>query len=727
MSHRIAKPVSIPRLTVLAAVAAALAGPAQGQDATDSAAAAGASGELMRLDTLQVEALRLPPSTSAVPNTVTIIDQQSLENQTVVNDDLSGVLGNLVPNFSPSRQKLTSAGESLRGRSPLYMVDGVPQSNPLRDSARDGHTIDPDLLQRIEVVNGSNAIQGMGAAGGIINLQTRDMAQSDIWSHRIKLRMTAPDDFDSDGLGYKAVYLGGRTFGDTDLTVGGTYHSRGLYFDGEGRPIGIDTTQGDLADSVSRDLFFKLGYALAPQQRLQFMLNDFRLRGNGDYAAVDGDRASGRPATVEPGSPAGDPAENDVTTATLDYRHDALGGGQLRAQLFYQDFAALFGGGTFATFQDTSIAPAGTLFDQSQNQSRKQGLKLSYSHDDVGVEGLNVSGGMDYLQDETKQVLAQTGREWVPETTFKNWAPFVQLNQQLADGRASLSGGLRYEQARLEVDDFTTIAGAGGVAVQGGSPEFDEVLPNIGLVVDVGADWSLYGSYSEGFTMPDVGRVLRGVSGAGQNVDDLLTLEPVISDNRELGADYDDGALNLHMAYFWSDSDLGSRLQNVGGIFEVRRERTEIQGFELAAGRTLTHNSRIGALYSHIRGEYDSDGDGDVDTDLGGNNINPDRLNVYVEWDEQAVLPLSGRVQLSHFFDRDFEGEAAPADQNFDGYSLVDLALAKQTGVGNFQLGVENLFDEQYITYYSQTATNRDDRYFAGRGRTLMLSYENSF
>jgi len=724
MGRRCAHPHSVPLRLAAAAVCGLLF---ESAAAADASARAQSGDAPVLLGPVRVDALRVPRPAAAIPNTVTIIEQESLDIQKAVSDDLSTLLGNLVPNFSPSRQKLTSSGESLRGRSPLYLIDGVPQSNPLRDSSRDAHTIDPDLLERVEVVNGSNAVQGLGAAGGIINLQTRNAAISEDWTHFIKGRLTAPDSFDSDGFGYKGVYVGGRKWDAADVTVGATYESRGLYFDADDDPIGIDGTQGDLADSRSHDFFFKGGYNLSSEQRLQLMVNHFRLRGNGDYALVSGDRDAGIPATLVRGDQEGDIPENEVTTASLDYSHGALWGGELRVQTFYQDFAALFGGGRFDSFQDASIAPLGTLFDQSQNESRKRGVKLSYTHDQVGVPGMAVTGGVDYLEDETKQVLAQTGREWVPETTFYNWAPFLQLNQDLLEGRLLLSAGLRREFARLEVDDYTTIAGQGGMFVEGGEPEFDETLPSFGAVYDLGSNWSIYGSYSEGFTMPDVGRVLRAVSDPGQNVNGLLTLEPVISDNRELGVDFDDGRLNVHAAYFWSDSDLGARLENVGGVFEVRREKTEIEGFELSASYAVTDGVRVGALYSHIEGEFDSDNDGSVDTDLGGINVNPDRLNLFVGWDETSTLPVAGRFQVSHFFDRDFEGAAAPTDQDFDGHTLADLALAKTTNAGTFRVGVENLFDEQYITYYSQTATTLDDRFFAGRGRTFTLSYETQF
>src|SRR5690606_39827031 len=51
-------------------------------------------------------------------------------------------------------------------------LDGVPQSNPLRDGRRDGFTIDMEAIERVEVIFGANAIQGLGATGGIVNYVT---------------------------------------------------------------------------------------------------------------------------------------------------------------------------------------------------------------------------------------------------------------------------------------------------------------------------------------------------------------------------------------------------------------------------------------------------------------------------------------------------------------------------------------------------------------------------
>ena len=47
---------------------------------------------------------------------------------------------------------------------------------------------------------------------------------------------------------------------------------------------------------------------------------------------------------------------------------------------------------------------------------------------------------------------------------------------------------------------------------------------------------------------------------------------------------------------------------------------------------------------------------------------------------------------------------------------------------GRFGAGVENLFDKQYVGYYSQSAAALDaGNTYAGRGRTLALTWSRLF
>ncbi len=303
------------RLQMLAvAIAAAIVGTARADEVTD-------------LDDVVVSAStsRLPDSEAALPNTITIIDRVQLEQQLAVTQDISQVLANLIPAFAPSRQKLSSFGESLRGRQPLYMVDGVPQSTPLRDGSRDAHTIDPAMVERIEVIHGANALQGLGASGGIINIITKRAPKADGHFNEVSFGASTALPTQDDGAGYRASYLFGTRKGAFDFVGGASYAKEGLYYDGDGNPIAVNNVQGDLMDSTATNLFAKAGWRLDDERRFQLTANRYELEGDGDYRSVPGNAATGTPATSVRGSPLLDPPRNLSSSVNLDYTRHVAG------------------------------------------------------------------------------------------------------------------------------------------------------------------------------------------------------------------------------------------------------------------------------------------------------------------------------------------------------------------------------------------------------------------
>ncbi|MEM6793691.1 MAG: TonB-dependent receptor [Acidobacteriota bacterium] len=679
------------------------------------------------LDTVEeeiiVKASRTELPASATPAAVVLIDAEAVEANVVIADELTSVLSRMVPGFSPGIQKLTGRGETLRGRNPLYLIDGVNQHNALRDGGRDGHTIDTAFIERIEVINGSNAIQGVGATGGVVNILTREPQLGSGWKTTLDLRVNGSAEFDSDSLGYKASGLtggGGDRFG---IKLGASLHERGLFFDADGEPVGLYPTQGVIMDSQTVGLYAKAQFVLNESAVLNFLFNDFDLERNGDFVATAGDRALGIPTGTVEGDPrpfVGNPARNENTTLSLTLNHSDFLGGSLTAQIFDQEFKGLFEGGTFGGFFRLTV-DGPPFLDQSAVVSDKTGLKLAYNNR-FADDRLLLTAGFDIFRDESAQVLDRSGREWVPETLFETLSPFVQLNVDLGD-RVTVSGGARYEDATLEVDDFTTIAAANSTFVRGGEPSFDDTLFNFGIVVRPTENWNLYGAFNESFTMPDVGRVLRAVNIPGLDVESLILLTPIIADNVELGVEYSSLRFTARASVFESTAENGARLAtNPQGIFDVVRQRTEIDGFELFAEYRFNPRFSLSANYAQTNGEFDSDGDDSVDTDLDGLNIGPDRLNVF--FDGRFTDRLGGYFQVSHFFDRDFRGPAARAGRDFDSYTLVDLSLALDLSLGQLRLGVDNLLNEDYFTYFAQTEPNaRADTFFKGNGRTLALSW----
>ncbi|WP_066966928.1 TonB-dependent receptor [Microbulbifer sp. Q7] len=666
-----------------------------------------------------VTASRTEKPLSAIPNTVTLIDRQELASQMAATSDLSSILGNLIPSFSPSRQKMTNTGESLRGRKPLYLIDGVPQSNPLRSGGRDGHTIDPLVLERVEVIHGANAIHGMGASGGIINLVTRTPSDQFQQSLRVETALQAEDISESGG--YNGSYSVSGKIDAVDVLASLTYRNSGVGYDANGDIVGFDNTQGDTMDSETSNAFIKTGYRW-DDQRVQLTVNRYLVEGNNNWTSVDGDISEGIPTTAVKAPVPGDAPSNEVTTINLQYSHDSLLGHKLRAQVFSQDFAGTYGGGTYATFQDPAFGE--DIFDQSQNNSEKRGLKLTLIKEDIAGSAISLAYGADLLQDETWQQLIQTGRAWVPPTQYKSAAPYAQAEFSGID-QVTITAGVRHERSKLKVDDFTTLASYGSQFVAGGNPDFTETLGNIGATYAITSGLRVYANYSEGFSMPDVGRVLRGINQPGQSVESFLELKPILTQNRELGLDVISDQFGAQLALYSSDSDFGQRLAlGSDGIYSVKREKTDIEGAEFRGQWFASDSDTLEVRYAYTRGRYDSDQDGKVDTDLDGANIAPNRFNL--SWARNWSEDFSTRLQASWLLDRDFENSAGEVTREFDGYAIFDASAQLKALGGEFALGLQNLTNEDYFTYYSQTAGN-DGRNFKGLGRSVSLSYSTMF
>ncbi|MBT1443683.1 TonB-dependent receptor [Shewanella sp. JM162201] len=688
------------------------------------------------IEKMVITSSRMAKPVSAIPNTVTVIDQETLQQQLAASRDLSTIIGNLAPGFSPSRQKMSNTGETLRGRAPLIMIDGVPQSNPLRSGGRSGQTIDPDMIERIEIIHGANALHGLGAQGGIINYITKKPDDS---GHKLSLDVSAPTDLSHDSLSFGANYSFSGSSGALDMLGSVGYHSSGVYYDANGDVIGVDTTQGESMDSQSKDLFLKFGYDM-DDSRLELMINHFRMNNNGNWMAVKGSVANDIPTSAVEQSQPWDAANNRVTTSSLVYKHNDIGGQQLEMQLFNQNFQAVYGGGCFASFYDPEFDSAPGLttcsttnkgenlyYEQSRNRSNKWGLKTSLLANDLLGFGVDLAYGLDLFSDTTEQDLVQTGVSWVPETRYDNIAPFAQLSFEPLP-QLALSAGIRQEFATLKVDDYKTLWGAGNKQVAGGEPDFSQTLFNLGASYNLTPALRVYSSYSQGFGMADIGRLLRdGNSFPAENasVDGAINLEPVLTDNYELGIDYQGEYFTAKLAGFHSGSDMGARLElNQDGIYSVKREKSIIRGIEASLNAYVGDADTLGLNMALTEGRYDANQDGRTDTDLDGANIAPNRVNLY--WEHEFSFEATSRIQLNYFMDREFHKADGSEYANFDGYYTVDASFTVPLYGGSLSVGLQNLLNEDYYTYYSQTMPN-DTRNFKGMGRTVSLGYSLPF
>ncbi len=667
---------------------------------------------------------RSPKAIDQIPGAITLITSADVEHTQMLTDDATAVLARTVPGYAPTTQQMQNTGETLRGRVALRLFDGISQTTPLREGSRNGTFTDMDIVSQIEVINGPSASEGIGAAGGIINYISKSPTKEGTEATLRTKFSTEGGKTESNswrvGLNYTMKE------GNKDLIFGSSFNKRGMSFDANGRRVGMGAS-GATVDSESRNLFLKGGYNFGPNnaQRVSLTISRFHLEGGAHYVQDLGDRAKGITDSAKKGAPpAGKTAFNDFNQYAVAYKNNDVLGGTLNLQAYKASQAMRFNpelGG--ADKQDPLFAPLGTLVEQSEINSQKKGLRSSWSRADIfDVKGLELNAGFDYLEETAQQRLALTDRLWVPPMLYTSKAPFVQASY--TQGPVTVTAGVRHEDGNLKVDDYTTVYFANRSFVKGGKLSYKETLPNAGAIVRLPENWSVFGSYSKGFTLPNVGIPLRNVNYAGQSVAGILDLQAVVVDNKEGGVSWRGKQASFSASYYKSFSQLGSTLSidPVTRDFILQRRPVELKGLEFTGEYRLNKEWKFNALYSHTKGMTRTTETGPIDRQQGMGNVSPDKINLSATW----KFSKEGSVTLDQDTLRKRDINVGRAgEEHTTGLTLFNLSGSYVTKWGTVSLGIENLFDKYYILPWAQI--DQFQNYFAGRGRVISVSHSIKF
>ncbi len=374
-------------------------GAAQAQDQT---------AQIERVEEVIVTGTRAPKAVDKIPGAINVVSEADVTRSLSLTQDATAVLARTVPGYSESSQAVNSLGETLRGRVPLRLFDGIPQSTPLRDGSRNSVFTDMDVVGRIEVINGPSAAEGIGAAGGIINYISKNATEPGL---NFNVFTNLSSQFESDSDSWKAGGTLTYKSEDYDLVLNGSLGDRGITYDANGRRIGLSASSS-AADSETENLFLKAGWNFGADdnQRLQFSASNFKIQSKGGYHWVEGSRALGIPDTSERGPPLGTGGValvgtefNDFEQYVLTYQNYDLLGGSLSADVYTAKQAMRFPADNGADRQDPLIAPLGQLVDQSEVYSEKEGLRSSWTRSDLFTAGLELHVGLDVVKDETEQ------------------------------------------------------------------------------------------------------------------------------------------------------------------------------------------------------------------------------------------------------------------------------------------------------------------------------------
>lgn len=681
------------------------------------------------LDEVIVSATRSTTPLSAVSGAVSILGQEAIEQQSLVTEGMGEILGNAVPGLSIGTQSMSNNGQGLRGRNVVVLIDGVPQST-LRNVQRDFATIDPSMVERVEVLRGATAIYGDGATGGVINIITRRPVAGRR-EFRTDVSMNGALSAFGDGIGGRFEQSVSGSEGVVRYLVSTAVARTGSMYDAEGDLIPPDPHgQGGLSDARSIDVLARAGVELRGK-RILFGLNHYDTRQDTRYTA-DPTVTDGK-ARARAGLQQEIPQGTRNTVASLDYHQVSLLGSRLHTQLYLRDY--------YTVFRPFDRRNRKEHISQSFVDSEKLGARLEVETPFLRKLEAQLLWGADYTYENTSQPVyvmdpevydASGGLEFV-RTGERTWVPPLQPHSLGLFAQVSLrpfpllrlQGGLRQERVQMHVDDFTTLAGN---AVTGGDLDYDPLLWNVGGVLDFSKALNVYASYAQGFSLADIGRILRAAA-PGFSVGGNSLPAPIV-DHYEAGFRGGLDRVGYSVSVFTSRSDLGTRLrQDATGALVIDPAPERVYGFESTLDLKPASRWSLGGTLSWTEGEsYDAKRDSWHPLD--GYRIAPLKLTGYLE--HRLRRGWTNRVQVLHSGARDraFEARLDPSkpagygEYPISAFTTVDLLSAIDAGPGTIRLGLKNVLNRHYFDLVSQLDRSDGFEYYsAARGASFSIGY----
>lgn len=670
------------------------------------------------LDDIVITSGRKAELISTVPSSISVLSAKDIQTQNQFTTNLTTMLGNLVPGLAVSTNKTDNIGQTLRGRPLIILIDGIPQSTPLMPSGKDFRSIDPFFLQRIEVIKGATSMYGNGATGGVINYITKKPVKNEYITGNTFVGSSFQPFSASGTLGYRvAQSLSGR-YKKIAYSFGFSRDYNGLERDGKGVILG---QKDGLSNNYQNNIFTQLYYDINDDSTLKLFYNFYSNEQKSKYITQDGIYGKEPAIGVKgdsPGKNTGTPANNNLM---LSYNNNNLfAGTQFDLTAYYQQLRTM----------DRYIESTRLFYGSGQPEmhSDKKGVRANFNTSlAAGQTSLELTYGVDVLNDVTSQVLTD-GRTLIPEMRMFNVAPYLQIKVDLFDNLI-FKGGMRYENATVKVKDYTTLAtgpnNQGSVNVKGGEIPYKTTLFNAGLRYNKYDFFNPFVSFSQGFSISELGRILRR---ATENTLSAIETKPIITNNYEIGFSSRFSIFNLTATYFISTSKYGATLNQVGGTYVIERSPEKIHGFETSVDAYISDQLTVGGSYAYIEGksEYESN----KNVYIPHSRISPSKLTAYINYKPTEKL----NIQLSYLrtggrdhFAPDESGEYRDGEAPITPINLFNLVtsyhFSKKFSVN---LGIENLFNSDYYTIVSQYRA-QNEYYVKGRGSVLNLNLNYNF
>ncbi|QLB59376.1 TonB-dependent receptor [Acinetobacter indicus] len=701
-----------------------------------SPAAAPEKPDITQLSTMVMSATRTPKTIAEIAGTVQTIHGEAIVQQAGAGRKVADILAQLVPSLAPSSGTTSNYGQTIRGRNVLVMIDGVSQTGS-RDVARQLNSISPNMIDHIEVVSGASSIYGSGATGGIINIITKRADKSEPVSFQTKLGITSADNFRRDGLTYQVGQTASFSNDQVDGFLGLDYTRRGSQFDGRGVRISLSPWQGSTMDTDTLDINGRLNFDLTDTQTFSVGAQYYKDKQDTEY----GPDYSYLKTGTEPSHKAikGWSLDNQPFTeryaVNTQYQNQDVLGQTLNVEAYYRNEKA--------RFVPYGYSKDGSKVKQSQSNIDYAGIRSTIqSNIQVADRDLKLTYGLDYDWEKDHQwadyytpshnglVYTATGEKqgFGPDTEIQNIGTFVQGDYALTD-RLNIQAGVRYQYVQADTDSYLT-ARKPITLMAADSTHSDKFLFNLGAVYELTDAQQVYANFSQGYSYPDVQRVLRDVAAYTLTTSGIA---PITVNSYELGWRLNqDTGLNLGLTGFYNTSDQVVQINADRSVNVVDADQ-RVYGAEATVSYPFMQNYKVGGTLGYTRGQYKDVADNWHE--LNAFAISPTKGTLFAEWNNDAGYGVRAQIQAIKGTNKAYKDDqqlktAGLTDSNsaadIKGYSTMDVLAHFPMAKGRVDFGIYNLWDSQYKTVFAQQAavTNANSLLaIPAEGRTFALSY----
>lgn len=689
-----------------------------------------------QLAPIVMTATRTPKSIAEVAGTVQTIRGDEIAQQAGAGRKVADVLAQLVPSLAPSSGNTSNYGQTMRGRNVLVMIDGVSQTGS-RDVARQLNSISPNMIDHIEVVSGATSIYGSGATGGIINIITKRADKSEPVSFQTKLGLTSADNFRGDSLAYQVGQTASFSNDKVNGFVGIDYTKRGSQFDGNGDRISLSPWQGSTMDTDTIDVNGRLNFNLTDNQSLSFGAQYYKDEQDTEY----GPDYSYLKTKTQPSYKAikGWSLDNQPFTEryafNTQYQNQDFLGQILNVEAYYRNEKS--------RFVPYGYSADGVDVKQSQSNVDYAGIRSTVQSDlKVAERDLKLTYGLDYDWEKDHQWAefykpSNNGLSYTatgetqgsgPDTKIQNIGTFLQGDYALTD-RLNVQSGVRYQYVQADTDSYLT-ARKPYTLMAADSTDSDKFLFNLGAVYKLTDAQQVYANFSQGYSYPDVQRVLRDVAAYTLTTSGIA---PITVNSYELGwrLNQDDG-LNLGLTGFYNTSDKVVQFNSDRSVNIVDTDQ-RVYGAEANVSYPFMENYKVGGTLGYTRGQYKDAANNWHE--LNAFAVSPVKGTLFAEWNNDEGYGVRAQMQAIQGTNQAYKDDQALnaeglTDSNsaaeIKGYTTMDVLAHFPMAKGRVDFGVYNVWGNQYKTVFAQQAavTNANTLLaIPAEGRTFALSY----